>query len=428
MLGQSQLSHTLQCPRLTQVGCPSGVRRQLPPLLHLFRLAPAFGKTTMVSTTLPTGTWYKSISIESERRGGCLSPHQKLSSSWLPLTSCTLLGTWLTGSSGQVQPITTLQTGSLQSLVCLSIRFYFVDLTPRNRPISVHQPRLIVTKIPWIGSREHRWIVNAIQEKYYYVHILGKWYPTDFQPLETKKRALRSSGAIEDRLDMTVNQFFNIIEDGLPPSKRQRKPLRRIAEPQLVSEDKRPRGAPLRKNTITTPQHTTPLENVSTPRSDVFTSVTDPHFSGHDKGQASAPAAESPTDSEVNPMSSFTPDRPLSVSHSRNRSTSQSSEQTVVAEDQDPRRSVSLETATTAVASSSLSKKRKAEFLDEVIGEGDQQQNDESIPVGMITRGRSKIARTSGVEVDVKKPSTHLSPVTRRTNLTPKAKSKKPRS
>jgi len=256
MLGQSQLSHTLQCPRLTQVGCPSGVRRQLPPLLHLFRLAPAFGKTTMVSTTLPTGTWYKSISIESERRGGCLSPHQKLSSSWLPLTSCTLLGTWLTGSSGQVQPITTLQTGSLQSLVCLSIRFYFVDLTPRNRPISVHQPRLIVTKIPWIGSREHRWIVNAIQEKYYYVHILGKWYPTDFQPLETKKRALRSSGAIEDRLDMTVNQFFNIIEDGLPPSKRQRKPLRRIAEPQLVSEDKRPRGAPLRKNTITTPQHT----------------------------------------------------------------------------------------------------------------------------------------------------------------------------
>jgi hypothetical protein len=144
----------------------------------------------------------------------------------------------------------------------------------------VHQPRLIVTKIPWIGSREHRWIVNAIQEKYYYVHILGRWYPTDFQPLETKKRALRSNGAIEDRLDMTVNQFFNIVEGGLPPSKRQRKPPRKIAEPQLVSEDKRPRGAPQRKNTITTPsEQTPPLENLPTPRSDVSTSVTIPRSS-----------------------------------------------------------------------------------------------------------------------------------------------------
>jgi hypothetical protein len=137
----------------------------------------------------------------------------------------------------------------------------------------------------------------------------------------------------------------------------------------------------------------------------------------------------SPTDSEVNPKPLFTSDLPLSASHSRNRSTSQSSEQTVVAEDQDLRRSVSIESATTAVASSSLSKKRKAEALDETIEESDQQQSEESTPAeGMITRGRSKMARSSGVGEDVKKPSTRLSPISRRTKMTPKAKSRKPRS
>lgn len=298
----------------------------------------------------------------------------------------------------------------------------------------MHQPRLIVTKVPWVGSREHKWIINAIQEKYYYVHILGRWYPTEFQPLETKRRALRSNGAVEDRLDMTINQFFNIVEDGVPPSKRQRRPSRKIAETQLVSEDRRPRGTSNRKNMITT--STEPVaapENVPNTTRDISTSTTIPRASGRIKHQASLPAADavtmSPTDSEVNPMSSVTSELSSTSSHSRNRSTSQSSEQTVVAGDQDLRRSVSVESATTAVASLSRSKKRKAEALDEAIEESDHQRSDESAPAeGMITRGRSKNARISEVCADVKKPPTHSSPVAKRTKSTPKAKSRKPRS
>ena len=330
-------------------------------------------------------------------------------------------------------PSTTYYT-TADRVTAVACMFFFCLFLPRrfDSDVPVHQPRLIITKVPWIGSREHRWIVNAIQEKYYYVHILGRWYPTDFQPLETKKRALRSSGAIGDQPDMTINQFFNIVEDGLPPSKRQRKPSRRITEPQLVLEERRPRGTAHRKNTVTTPHEAAaPVEILAIPTSDVSFSTKTPHPSKRIKPQTAVDTnALSPTDSEVNHIL-FAPGHLSSPSHSRNRSTSQSSEQTVVPEEQDPRRSMSLESAATAVASSSPSKKRKAEILEDTIEESDQLQPEISTPAeGMITRGRSKIARTgtSAISVEVKKPSTPLSPITRRTKLTPKARSRKPRS
>lgn len=282
--------------------------------------------------------------------------------------------------------------------------------------------------MPWIGSREHRWIVNAVQEKYYYVHILGKWYPTDFQPLETKKRALRSSGAIEDRLDMTINQFFNIVDDGLPPSKRQRRPTRKIAETQPIAEEKRPRAVASRKNTIIRPpEPVASHENGATSIGDMPANAATPRSSRCSKPQVSPPPAvdvtQSPTDSESNPIDSFPSDLSSTSSHLRNRSTSQSSEKTVVAEVQ---RSVSVESATTAVAPS---KKRKADALEETVEEeSNRKQHEESTPTeGMITRSRLKSARISGPGADAKKPPTQ-SPTAKRAKPTPKAKSRKSRS
>lgn len=258
---------------------------------------------------------------------------------------------------------------------------------------TVHQPRLIVTKIPWVGSREHRWIVNAIQEKYYYIHVLGKWYPTDFQPTETKKRTLRSNGGGEDP-DITINQFFNIVENGTSPLKRLRKLSRKVVEPLSAPDDKRPRGMAQQRGAIL-PQRAFVYR--VTPKDKVVdeSSATIPRSSGRVKRKMSPPRRTprvlTETSSIGSPELPSTPtfDILLSSSHARNRSTSQSSEQTIVAEDTDSRtRSSSVESTKTAVASL-LSQKRKAEILDEHTDLGPPS------PKRMTTRNRSgRIART----------------------------------
>jgi len=291
----------------------------------------------------------------------------------------------------------------------------------------VHQPRLIVTKIPWVGSREHRWIINAIQEKYYYIHVLGKWYPTDFQPTETKKRALRSNGGGEDP-DMTINQFFNIVENGTSPLKRLRKLSRKIVEPLSAPDDKRPRGMAQQRSAIL-PQST--FVDRVTPKDKVVdeSSATIPRSSGRVKRKMSPPkrvprvltetssiAIEKPS-AEL--LSTPTFDILLSSSHSRNRSTSQSSEQTIVAEGTDSgTRSSSVESTKTAVASLP-SKKRKAEILDEHTDLGPPS------PKRMTTRNRSgRIART--YEPVPKKVESSTSPTdSQAKSIQAKGKSKK---
>lgn len=265
--------------------------------------------------------------------------------------------------------------------------------------IVVHQPRLIITKVPWIGSREYRWIVNAIQEKYYYVHVLGKWYPTDFQPIETKKRTLRSNAGGEDRSDMTINQFFNIVEQGASPLKRLRKLSRKVIEPQSLG-DKRPRGI-AHQNIIPPTAPTVAFVDRSADKDKVVdeSSSRIPRSSGRVKRKMSPPTQTrvlTATNSDAELPSTSTIDILLSSSHARNRSTSQSSEQTIVADDNDsPTRSSSVESTMTAIGTSLPSKKRKLEILDGVLDTSEDTDLRPPSPKRMTTRNRSRrIART----------------------------------
>jgi len=288
----------------------------------------------------------------------------------------------------------------------------------------VHQPRLILTKVPWIGSREYRWIVNAIQEKYYYVHVLKKWYPTEFQLIETKKRSLRSNGGPDDRQDVTINQHFNIVEDGAPPLKRLRRSVKKTIQVQPTPEEKRSGTMTQPKRNLPSPAKlAAPLDGAE--RADSSEPVlSEPIMRGV------SPSARSPrilTENPINPV----PDDGVSAisdlstsSHSRNRSTSQSSEQTVVVDDIDTRRSASVESSKTVIGPSPT-KKRKAEVLDgDVLAEN---QDSSSQPrEGMITRGRSKtLTESAGKRAE---SATRLSPTTRIKPTQPKAKSRKSRS
>lgn len=283
-----------------------------------------------------------------------------------------------------------------------------------------------MTKVPWIGSREYRWIVNAVQEKYYYVHVLKKWYPTDFQLIETKKRSLRSNGGSDDRQDVTINQHFNIVEDGAPPFKRLRRSAKKVIQVQPTPEEKRSGTMTQPKRNLPSPAKlTAPLDHAeragsSEPAAPVLSASI---------LQRVSPSARSPRILAENPINPVPDDESPAISdlssssHSRNRSTSQSSEQTVVVDEVDTRRSVSVESSKTVVGPSPT-KKRKAEVLDEDVNQESSPQPRE----GMITRGRSmKISLTESAGKSAES-ATRLSPATRIKPTQLKAKSRKSRS
>ena len=293
-------------------------------------------------------------------------------------------------------------------------------------------------------------IVNAYQEKYFHTYILKKWYPTDGQPVECKKRTLRSSGLDEDRPEMTVNQFFDIPDDDYPPSKKSRKSTRKAADSQpspptrrarllavtatdkltpavptatVGSQDKAPDAEPVAE------ESSAPIPRSSTrTKRKVSPSTRTPRI-------ISAPMVTSPTPIEApSPLSDLsepsTPPPPASASsssHARNRSISQSSVDTLVEdvpESEQPGqvqgqgRYSSVDSAGTAVGESSSSKKRKAEALEQLfdavaaVEVAEEQEESGSKPAErMTTRGLSakKVRVVEEVESEKSQPSTRKS-------------------
>ncbi|CAA7259067.1 unnamed protein product [Cyclocybe aegerita] len=281
--------------------------------------------------------------------------------------------------------------------------------------IALHTPRLIKSDVPWIGGSEFKSILANIQEKYTYVAIYKEWYPTDTYRPETnaKKRALRSSD--NGRPAMTVNEFFNIQEEDLKTRKSKKRPpsdaqttspapkrARRAAAPKVSApkplELEPEADDPAHSSTDEPVQDSVPQGPRTSKRHKVAPSraprtisesyVAQPHHADTQPatGSASPPSASS-SDSEP-PLS---PPTPLSSLHSRNRSTSSSTETLVDdAEGTGKTRSSSVLSADTVVSSSCppSSKKRKAEDALDVVGTQSPEEEPEP-SVRMITRGRA---------------------------------------
>ena len=95
-------------------------------------------------------------------------------------------------------------------------------------------------------------------------------------------------------------------------------------------------------------------------------------------------------------------------SHSRNRSTSQSSAETLVDSDPVQLRSESVASTDTAVENS-LSKKRKLEVVEECLESVADEMVESNQPEGMVTRGRGRASKFRSVETNTEKSATGIS-------------------
>ena len=282
-------------------------------------------------------------------------------------------------------------------------------------PPKVHRPRLIKTDVPWIGISEYKRVISAIQEKWEYVHIRKRWYPVDGQSETSTKRLLRSSG---DRSDRTINSYFNLPEDGEPPLKRTRRAGRKALETQdLCSADR----AKLELKP-SPPSTSGAASDVASTKASITEDGPATRASSRKRRKPmpssrspptplSSPAPSSAAELAILPVASIllsptTLMAPVAChissatsSHSRNRSTSQSSAETLVDSDPVQLRSESVASTDTAVENS-LSKKRKLEVVEECL-ELVAGEMAESNQEGMVTRGRASKFRS--VETNTEK-------------------------
>ena len=292
-------------------------------------------------------------------------------------------------------------------------------------PRKVHRPRLIKTDVPWIGISEYKRVISAIQEKWEYVHIRKRWYPVDGQPETSSKRLLRSSG---DRGDRTINSYFNLPEDGEPPLKRTRRAGRKALETQdLCSADRaKVESKPSPPATSGAASDDAPIKASIAENGPAIRSSSrrrrkaTPSTRSPPALSFSSPTPSSTAELAILPvassilLSSTTLMAPVAChiissatsSHSRNRSTSQSSAETLVDSDPVQLRSESVASTDTAVENS-LSKKRKLEVVEECLELVAGEMAESNQLEGMVTRGRASKFRS--VETNTEKSATGIS-------------------
>jgi hypothetical protein len=303
----------------------------------------------------------------------------------------------------------------------------------------VHRPRLIKTDVPWIGISEYKRVISAIQEKWEYVHIRKRWYPVDGQPETSTKRLLRSSG---DRGDQTINRYFNLPEDGEPPLKRTRRAGRKALETQdpCSADRAKVESKPSPPSTSDVTSDIASIKALVTEDGPTIRTSSrkrrKPTPSTRFPASLSSPAP-SAAELAILPVALLSPTTltaPVAChissatsSHSRNRSTSQSSAETLVDSDPVLLRSGSVTSTDTAVENS-LSKKRKLEVVEECL---------ESVPgemaelEGMVTRGRASKSRLVGTNIEKNAAGISRSNTPAKEGKTvaekPKARGRKPR-
>lgn len=277
----------------------------------------------------------------------------------------------------------------------------------------VHRPRLIKTDVPWIGISEYKRVISAIQEKWEYIHVRKRWYPVDGQPETSTKRLLRSSG---DRVDH-INTYFNLPDDGEPPSKRSRRAGKKVVETQdPCTVDRAKRAKVESKSSL--PSTSDPAsgltsiptnEDVPTVRASSRKRLKTTPSIRSPVSAPSLPAPSSAAELAVLPVASSTCLIPTaSSSHSRNRSTSQSSAETLVDSDGVQLRSASV-TSTDTTVEMPLSKKRKLEVIEECLELAIGEMAESNQREGMVTRGRASKFRLIETTVEKSVASTSRS-------------------
>ncbi|PPR00988.1 hypothetical protein CVT24_000282 [Panaeolus cyanescens] len=268
---------------------------------------------------------------------------------------------------------------------------------PLVNRIALHRPKLIKSNVPWIGEHEYRAIILSRQEKFQYVFMGNQWYPTSSSPNQTRKRALRSSG---ERIDQDINKFFNLIDEGEPPTKRARKarkdpqPTPAVVRPKrtLQSRDSASVAILSQRDSIEKdPSNSNSNPSVSPSLCSVPLPIT-----------ASPPADESDL-AQLPPMQSASQSK-LGSSHSRTRSISQDSLDTLVDVDLEAsshRRSASVSSAETTVEEFPSPKKRKFDALKDGDDPNVDLEEQPDKAEGMVTRGRaSKTMKRSAIRSD----------------------------
>ncbi|KAH9485021.1 hypothetical protein JR316_0001925 [Psilocybe cubensis] len=298
--------------------------------------------------------------------------------------------------------------------------------------IALHQPRLIKPSFPWLGIAEMKHTLVPAQLKFEYTFIRRQWYPIEGVVVETKKRALRSSGDVPEV--QTPEEYFNLLKPEEIPRKKSAKrnanakakpkttaspvagpsaPSAPVAGPSAipapVEEQPSPTTSLTEEVLPVAEQITDASAYVSPPRSStrarrkVTPTSRSPRTLSMPTEKSSSVITASPVEESATPIPSPTLTM-TSSSSTHSRSASQSSMKTLV----DSKRSVSVLSSDTVVETSS--RKRKSEDdLEKVVEEVEQEQ-EECASTGterMVTRGRtSKKVRT----VDIEKDSASASP------------------
>ena len=260
--------------------------------------------------------------------------------------------------------------------------------------------------MPWNGAREYKLIVNSRQQKFICVVVQGKWYSTDGSGADTHtKRNLRSTA---DRPELTLNEYFGIVDNEGPSHRRHFKALvKRTEQPPSPAKPPRRPAAPrkARFSTSPVPAAAAPTtttaaaaadEEAPTPapppvhrasgrvRRKVSPSDRAPRIVSQSAAPAGPPAAEAATA----PIAPAPGPGPAQPTHARNRSSSaqsSASADTVVVAVRSPS-VASVETVVAAPASPGKRKREddEGEALDADAGE---------VKEGMVTRHRATRSR-----------------------------------
>jgi hypothetical protein len=298
----------------------------------------------------------------------------------------------------------------LRLLIAFLVRVAFCSSVHRPLPnlFPVHRPPLIHSRVAWNGVSEYLFILASLHGPTSSpLYEAKEWYPILNPPKATspprvpnlRKRKPQQAGLRE-----TPGSVDHEVDDEEPPAKRprmKRAPSSRKSRGSKVTDDRMmdERHAEVSPAISSAPLPPKDLDNVSIPTGGLELSVEEsPSLTT--RGAARNPKRKAKTshtpDSAVPPTSSAIPTTPIATtaSHSRNRSTSQTSSQTLVAE----RRSASVSSALTTVEVLTEEKDGILEGkIDHSVDEPSESEGKPDSESGMITRGRaSKVCTTDG--------------------------------
>jgi hypothetical protein len=315
------------------------------------------------------------------------------------------------------------KTRQLRLLIAFLVRVTFCPVVhgPLPNLSSVHRPPLIHSRVAWNGVSEYLFILASLHGPTSSpLYEAKEWYPILNPPKATSPPRvpnLRKRKPHQAGLRETPGSVDQEVDEEEPPTKRPRTkriPKSRKSQGSKAADDRLidERHAEVSPAISFTPLPSTDLDNLSIPTGCVQLSVEEPP-SLTTRGAARNPKWKAQTphtpDSSIPSASSAIPTPPFATpaSHSRNRSTSQTSNKTLVAE----RRSASVSSALTTVEVLTAEKDGTLEGkTDQAADDPSESEGKPDSEFGMVTRGRASKACTIDGKGKIVKTTTRSRP------------------